>query len=208
MTTDSEGFQPVEGVAPEPMDELATDDPDLLVAISQPLRIRLLLEAMNGPVTAKDLAEQLGVPLTRLYYHLNLLEDLGGVKVVATRQVRGITEKQYRATALSYRLQEGLLQPGSEAFGKVVKAVFDATRAELEVASETLPTGPERKQRVLLSRNVFDLEPERRREFIRRLHGLIEEFGLERDEGPGAERYGGLFAVYPMEIDAVSEGQE
>jgi len=38
------------------------------------------------PSTARDLAQNLDVPVTRLYYHLNLLLEVGVIEVVETRK--------------------------------------------------------------------------------------------------------------------------
>lgn len=191
----TEAFEPVAGTDPEPAAELATRDPDLLVAIAQPLRMRLLIEVMRRPMTAAQLAEALQVPLTRLYYHLNLLEGHGAIKVVATRPVRGIEEKRYRATAYSFQLDRDLLTPGNEAFAKVTKALFDSARAEFQVAGEQAGQDDDR---MVLVRTVLEFAPDRRKEFTERLRALVEEYTLDRHGGPDVERYGLLVAAYPM----------
>lgn len=50
-------------------------DPDAIACLGSPVRQRLLdrLEAL-GPATAAELAESLGLPPDRVYYHLRLLE--------------------------------------------------------------------------------------------------------------------------------------
>lgn len=188
-------FQPLQGVDPEPAAGLATSDPDLLVTIAQPLRMRLVVEVMRRAATAAELAAALHVPLTRLYYHLNLLEEHGAVKVVATRPVRGVEEKQYRAAAYSFGIDPALLSPGNADFGRVVKALFDSARAELQVAGET---GMDDEDRLLLVRMVLELSPGRRRDFFGRLQALVEEYSQDREQGPDAERQGLLFAAYPL----------
>ena len=68
------------------------DAADALAAIADPLRARIF-KALAAPMTAKQLAAQLRVPTTRLYYHLKVLEQHGFIAVVSRRLVSGIEER-------------------------------------------------------------------------------------------------------------------
>ena len=125
---------------PTPQAEFVIQDIETLRAISDPLRIRLL-ELMAQPQTVKEIAAQLGVGKTKLYYHLNLLEKHGIIRVARTRVVSGIIEKSYQVTAYSYRPAKELLLRGDE--GKehgvaIVESILDATRTDL---THSLNTG-------------------------------------------------------------------
>ena len=64
----------------------------------------LLAYPVTGPLveTVKQIAADLKTPIKKLYYHVNLLEEHGLIRITSTRVVSGIIEKQYRVTA--YRL--------------------------------------------------------------------------------------------------------
>ncbi|MFN8511837.1 MAG: helix-turn-helix domain-containing protein [Chloroflexia bacterium] len=69
---------------------------------SPTLRLRLLEQLRREPQTVKQLAAALDVAQTKLYYHIKLLEERELIRVVESRVVQGIIEKQYGVTA--YRL--------------------------------------------------------------------------------------------------------
>jgi DNA-binding transcriptional ArsR family regulator len=69
----------------------------MAIAMSHPLRVRILY-AMNSPerrCSATDIAEETGVDVKRLSYHMRELATLGFVEQVDERQVRGSLEKIY-----------------------------------------------------------------------------------------------------------------
>src|SRR5436189_3070665 len=96
----------------EPAKELLVSDLDTLKVVSNPLRIQVLELLVSAPRTVKQLAAEMGTTPTKLYYHLNLLEEYGLVRVVSTRVVSGIIEKQYRVTAYSLRPDPAIFAPG------------------------------------------------------------------------------------------------
>jgi DNA-binding transcriptional ArsR family regulator len=72
--------------------------PEQLKAISDPFRQRLM-GRFAEPATAKQAAEQLGVPVSRLYHHLDQLESAGLLTVVAETKRRGAMERTFQAAA-------------------------------------------------------------------------------------------------------------
>ena len=100
-----------------PPAEMLITDLEQLKAVSDPLRIQLLELMGEAPVrgwTAKELAERLATKQTKLYHHINLLEERGFISVAETRMVSGIQEKRYRVNALSFRVDRNLFtrRPG------------------------------------------------------------------------------------------------
>ena len=85
------------------------DDPEVLRLVADPLRLRLLEALRRAPRTVTELADDLGVARTRLYYHVRLLEGAGLVSVAATSVVSGITEKRYQVTAYRLTVDRALL---------------------------------------------------------------------------------------------------
>ena len=56
-----------------------------------------LLGVFAEPATVKAAADRLGVPLGRLYHHVNRLEADGLIRVVGKRKRRALTERTFQA---------------------------------------------------------------------------------------------------------------
>jgi DNA-binding transcriptional ArsR family regulator len=69
----------------------------VLAALRHPLRRRILRAMADRKQTSpRELAEQLDEPLSNVSYHVRTLAELGAVKEVRRRQVRGATQHFYR----------------------------------------------------------------------------------------------------------------
>ena len=73
------------------------DDPRLLKAFAHPLRIRILGIFENQTASPSEIAEQLGVPLGNVSYHVRILADYGLIKLVRRTPRRGAIEHHYEA---------------------------------------------------------------------------------------------------------------
>ncbi len=83
-----------------------------LKTISDPLRARLLAIFADAPSTVPQAAERLDLPVTRLYYHVHLLEKHGSIEVTDTRPAGGTVEKVYFVTARQFTVDRpGVLSP-------------------------------------------------------------------------------------------------
>jgi DNA-binding transcriptional ArsR family regulator len=96
----------------QPADEMIISDLETLRVLADPMRLSIV-EYLEKPSTVKNIAKKIGKPPTKLYYHFNLLEKHELIRMVDTRVVAGIIEKQYQASARHYRVERGLLSPGS-----------------------------------------------------------------------------------------------
>jgi hypothetical protein len=77
--------------------EVPTGMMAMAIAMSHPLRVRILF-AMNSPerrCSATDIAEESGIDVKRLSYHMRELATMGFVEQVDERPVRGSLEKIY-----------------------------------------------------------------------------------------------------------------
>lgn len=74
----------------------------LIKAMSHPLRFRILIRLNEEAASPSVLARELEEPIGNVSYHVRVLDDLGAIELVETRQVRGATEHVYRATARPY----------------------------------------------------------------------------------------------------------
>jgi len=98
--------------APEAMlDVKVIDDLATLRLLSDPLRRGLIEKLGEAPTTVKELARAMEMKPNRLYYHVNLLEDHGLVRVTQTRIVSGIVERTYALVARRFAVSEALALP-------------------------------------------------------------------------------------------------
>src|SRR4026208_51386 len=95
----------------ERQDVLTIDNLETLRLLTDPLRMRVmsaLADRTDAPSTVKQLAAQLEARPPRLYYHVNLLEEHGLIKVASSRVVSGIIEKSYIPAARSINVDPEL----------------------------------------------------------------------------------------------------
>jgi len=74
----------------------------LIKAMSHPLRFRILIKLNEEAASPSVLARTLDEPIGNVSYHVRVLDDLGAIELVETKQVRGAVEHVYRATARPY----------------------------------------------------------------------------------------------------------
>lgn len=182
------------------IDDLAT-----LKLISDPLRQRILEAARGQARSVKEIAEELGLPATKLYYHVRLLEERGLLVVVETRIVSGIVERRFQTTAPRFGVDRRVLN-GEDASGLehiALALVLDEARADLQhsisaglidPASEQLTSGG-----FILGRTWRRWSPQQADEFFRRFKQLEDEISAatEGDDRGTEHEYEILLGVFP-----------
>ena len=202
------------GEAFEPATERVISDVETLKALSDPVRLRILetmVTAANEPWTVKRLAKALETNPTKLYHHINILEEHEFIRVAGTRVVSGIIETSYRIAQLSLRLDRALLSGAGadvrSSVHDVLAVVFDSVRDEIEqgLASGMVKSSDDPLSELLI-RGLTMVHPDRAVELRRRLRELFEEFDTDNpgDVEPGAVPFGYLVAVYPFPTPATT----
>lgn len=147
-----------------------------------------------------------GAPPTRLYYHVNLLEDVGVVRVVETRKVGAMIEKVYQTTARSFRPSKALMSGGHdpEQLARLGAAVIlDPARLDAEAAlrrhfEDMGREMPEEVDRVgSLGRTIVYLQPEAVERVNEKIQGLLA-FMDELDTGDLGQEFGMSFVFFPV----------
>jgi DNA-binding transcriptional ArsR family regulator len=83
-------------------------DPQLAAALSHSTRVHALSVLNTRIASPKELAAELGEPVSNVNYHVRVLEELDCIELVEERQVQGsrVAEHFYRAKKLQYFDQE------------------------------------------------------------------------------------------------------
>jgi DNA-binding transcriptional ArsR family regulator len=198
---------PNNDVKTTPDDIFTITDLETLKAVSTPFRQNLMRLMAERPRTVKEMARELDMPPSRLYYHINQLEKRGIIRVAKTQIVSGIIEKHYQLAAKGFRVDRALLIPGSGQADAAIDALLTSTFdvAEKEIRQGLLSGAIDMRKRtpepgaIFISHSLNALSPERYRSFLQRLTELFQEFE-EADAAPeGADAYltGILIAIYP-----------
>jgi len=183
-------------------------DRETLKVIADPLRAQILDALQAEPRTVKQTADRLGQAASKLYYHFNLLEKYGFIRVAETRQVANMIEKTFQAVACQLDIAPALLttatDEGKDSVYELVRSTLDTTREDilrsLQARFDSLGKGAVQNQRcVVLNRQVCILTDEQAVKFNERLQALIQEFNeLQVPAGtPEAMHYGLAVAFYP-----------
>ncbi len=124
--------------------------PERLRAFADPFRQRLL-GVLATPHTVKAAAERLGVPLSRLYHHIDQMLAAGLIRVVSERRRRAAVERTFQAAARRFEV-------APEAAGGPARAALEGVLAGggvPSVARTTLRLTPDRL--ALLEQKLGDL---------------------------------------------------
>jgi DNA-binding transcriptional ArsR family regulator len=196
------------GEQPRPDEEFVITNLETLKVISEPLRLQILELLADEPRTVKQLAGELKMAATRLYYHVNLLELHGLIRVTGTRIVSGIIEKQYQVSASRFRGERSLLNlaplEGDDALDMLLSSVFEQMRGEIRDSAQRglidfSPDAP-RDRTLHIARTLGRMPPERAQEFYTRLEALVKEFDAIAEDVPNDDPhiYGLAVVMYPV----------
>ena len=193
------GWEPVEDAA-EIADVRLLEDLDLIPDITHPIR-GPIMRRLRNPRSVAELAEAMNVPVTRLYHHVNRLEELGIIQVVATRRSGATTERRYQTVARSWKIEPATardLDRGdlAQAFG----SIFDLAKIGLqrEIEAGRLPPGEGDEGRIELANTEVWLTDSELRGFVERMGALMGEIVETSDEHRADAQSVNVFtAIYP-----------
>ncbi|MGO9829055.1 MAG: ArsR/SmtB family transcription factor [Myxococcaceae bacterium] len=165
-----------------------------LRAVSDDQRQRILSVLIRRPQGARELASELHMSRPKVYYHLNLLEQHGLIRVVAQR-VRGRqVERVYRAVARGFRVESSLL--GGRARRGALAARGQILRNAVKDFEELSASSPEHSKLTLVSRVLLRLRPAQLAELRLRLRAVIDDMDTTQEDGEPTEL---LVALFPTE---------
>jgi len=165
-------------------------DLDTLKVLIDPLRMQILEVLTLKPQTVNQVAGKLGLSSSRLYYHINLLEEHGLIKVVETHTVNNIIEKLFWITAAEIDIDKDLLSFSVEDPDNVtqfMQSTVEALREDiirsLQARKFNLAMGAEPTPRSVMMMNIKKrLKDETYQKFLKRVEEVVKEFNELEEE--------------------------
>ncbi|MBT8065677.1 MAG: helix-turn-helix domain-containing protein [Gammaproteobacteria bacterium] len=164
--------------------------------LSDPLKLRILQAFAEGAKTTKQVAGELDESITKLYRHVDALQDAGLLIVASEQQKRGTIERTFRAVAERFEADHALFADGGD--GEGPDAARDMLRAaEDEILQAIAQADASHKQEAIMMRLRFKASQERIAELRSSLKSWIES-AQDEDTGEGQEEFAALIAFYPI----------
>jgi DNA-binding transcriptional ArsR family regulator len=135
-----------------------------------------------------ELAHALDMPKGTVGHHMKVLERAGLIRVVATRQIRAVTEKYYGRVARLFVLKTDETDEGIVGEGALAAVMLR------QAAEEILPADVERA-RITAGLSHARLRPADARRLGMRLNRLFAD--IQAADHPDGEPYGFAGSLYP-----------
>lgn len=151
-------------------------------ALAHPVRLRIIRELYDGPLTNNELAQRLGRGKATVLHHVRALLDTGFVEALPPRPgPRGSREQPYRGTGKSWTLAMELgAEPDAGA-----DATLTAVLEELRSADD----------RLMESRAVLRLDETELDDLRGQLQSILDDFAA-REPTPGGRKVGIYLNLY------------
>jgi len=167
------------------------NDPRLIKALAHPLRVRILsILETRDMASPNEMADELGVSLGVMSYHVRRLHALGFLELVKRTPRRGAIEHHYRAKARPHVTDEGWAETPSIVKRAMVGASLQQINGFINTAASQ---GGFDRSDAHLSRTVVALDEEGWKELAGDLAQLMErvdrlqEESLERVKASGQD---------------------
>jgi DNA-binding transcriptional ArsR family regulator len=158
------------------------DSAEAIKALADPLRLRVLTLLMHDhdrSWTVKEIAAELEQSVTKLYHHVNMLEQVGLIRDVETRLVSGIVEHRYASGQRGLEFDDALYRSADTRDASLanVSYMIDEVRDDLVsyLGSET--GDPER---VMIAKARLRLTQAEADELRASIDALVDQFRSKR----------------------------
>jgi DNA-binding transcriptional ArsR family regulator len=156
------------------------NDPRLIKALAHPLRVRILsILETRDMASPNEMAEELGVSLGVMSYHVRRLHALGFLELVKRTPRRGAIEHHYRAKARPHVTDEGWAETPSIVKRAMVGASLQQITGFINAAAAQ---GGFDRGDAHMSRTVVALDEEGWKELAGELARLMERVDELQDE--------------------------
>lgn len=160
------------------MESLLLKTLDEIKVYSDPYRISIMhaFKRMGRTATVKEVADSMGEPPGKVYYHVKKLEQVGLVKVKETRSINGIIAKYYELFEGDVNIMQKEFEPAHRELyfsetRKLIGELFDTTR-DTFLARVTEGNNPDGK----FSERTLRMTKERAAEFYQQLEKFLDSY--------------------------------
>ncbi len=178
------------------LDELiVVTAPEQLRALADRLRSTLLELLLERAATVTELAQAVGRPKSTIAYHVNLLVDVGLLRVVRTRRVRAIEERYYGRVSRMFYI--GVLNSQED------KEVVASLNGLAEAAAESATAHAADELRCLLVHARIPIEE------VRTFWSQVQELARRFSQIPraGDQVYGFAAGLYPTDAPYLPDAE-
>lgn len=166
--------------------------------LSDPLKLKLLQAFAESAKTTKQVAAELGENITKLYRHVDTLQDAGLLVVVEEKPKRGTVERTFRAVAHRFEADHSLFSDDAGADGaNAARGMLRASEAEIMAVLANTETDDDESPVIMRIRGKASPEKiaELRATLAEWLEALPSDDSLSVDD---AQEFGGLIAFYEI----------
>ena len=177
-------------------DVLRIDELETLRALSEPTRVAML-ELLAEPRSVREVAAALDVPRTRLYHHVEILQEAGLIEQVDERRAGALNERVYRVTAKRFEVSKELLTSvdPDERLEALATFVFDASKSDFR---RSILAGRATFERELeLGRSIAHLTTDEAARFAAELEALVARFDGAHEPGSDTRPFALSWALHP-----------
>ncbi|HCT75617.1 MAG TPA: ArsR family transcriptional regulator [Micromonosporaceae bacterium] len=175
------------------------EDVSTLKALADPIRLQLLDITMAEPErtwTARELATLVGILPTNIYYHVNMLERHGLLKVRETRIINGIIEKHYGAAQQTLNFYRRAGEAADDAYN-IISEMLNQMRTDIEsglaLGTMSLSSEAPDPKRMLVSRTLVSIPEDRIDDFRQDMLSLAAKY----EGAPAGAPFTIMVAIYP-----------
>ena len=168
--------------------------------LTDPLKLKLIRAFAEGEKTTKQVAAELGESTTKLYRHVDALQEAGLLLVVKETPKRGTVERTFRAVARRFEADRSLFaeeagEDGAGAFRHMLRTSEEEILGALASADADTVS-----ENFVLARIRCKRSPERIAALRRSLAEWVESTQEDdEDEALDLQEVGGLIAFYPID---------
>lgn len=184
------------------LDVFEFEDVATAEVLVHPLRLRIVNALIPSALTVKEMANELELPITRLYYHVNMLVDARLIEVVDTEKTGASIQRRFRSVASEYAPADSfvrLIASDRQTADLVTSLVLEGARVDAEALLAQLRDDANHPNAMgAVGRSSLNISPGRFEYWMSRMADVVDEMELEGEQFDDAQLYGFSFVLAPL----------
>lgn len=165
-------------------------------AISDPMKYRILMSfyKMEQPATIKQIADSINEVPAKIHYHVKKMEALGVLKLIYTKEIKGIIAKYYEPTAERFDIKcaDEAVAPNKKLMmaesQRLISEIYDTSK---EIIFEQIEKYSQSNEKSNANVSITDLymTKEEMSEFTEYIKDFLNKYGDKKREGTDINKY-------------------